>query len=134
MFAKSVSKTCGKCKETKPLTEFHKMGIRGTHTWCKACYNARAREIKNPKNTAGQRRKWQLFTRYRLQEQDLEAMKIAQGVVCAICKKEMKRVCVDHCHTTKKVRGLLCHHCNIRLATIEDKAYREAAMIYLSAT
>lgn len=37
-----------------------------------------------------------------------------QGGVCAICgfPPVSKRLSVDHCHRSKKVRGLLCYHCN----------------------
>ena len=36
----------------------------------------------------------------------------AQGSVCAICKSDTaagKNWHVDHCHETKKIRGILCH-------------------------
>lgn len=52
-----------------------------------------------------------------------------QNGLCAICDKpEIKRdrqnnkVCalaVDHCHTTKRVRGLLCFTCNTNLGRFE---------------
>jgi len=35
--------------------------------------------------------------------------------VCAICKQTCgtgKSLAVDHCHKTKKIRGLLCQYCN----------------------
>lgn len=40
-----------------------------------------------------------------------------QGGLCAICRKpqytgRVKRLSVDHNHKTKKIRGLLCSHCN----------------------
>ena len=38
-----------------------------------------------------------------------------QNHVCAICKQPCKsgrRLAVDHCHNTNKVRGLLCMSCN----------------------
>lgn len=45
-----------------------------------------------------------------------------QGGLCAICKKpeNNKDLAVDHCHKTKKVRGLLCFKCNASLGKFED--------------
>ncbi len=47
-----------------------------------------------------------------------------QGGVCAICKKpnnvKSVRLAVDHCHTTKLVRGLLCGNCNNGLGHFKD--------------
>ena len=43
---------------------------------------------------------------------------------CAICKKHQielpKKLHVDHCHKTKKVRGLLCFKCNTAIGHFED--------------
>jgi 5-methylcytosine-specific restriction endonuclease McrA len=41
---------------------------------------------------------------------------------CQICGKPfkvLKDIKIDHCHTTNKVRGVLCHSCNITLGYIE---------------
>ena len=48
-----------------------------------------------------------------------------QGGGCAICNSVdpgFKRhyFCVDHCHTTGKVRGLLCHSCNLGIGHFKD--------------
>ena len=52
-----------------------------------------------------------------------------QNGICAICGKEETRrtakgnICklmVDHCHLTEKVRGLLCHRCNVSLGLMMD--------------
>lgn len=46
-------------------------------------------------------------------------MKEEQQYKCKICKKEVK-LHIDHCHTTKKVRGLLCIKCNSGLGWYEN--------------
>jgi hypothetical protein len=46
-----------------------------------------------------------------------------QKYVCAICKRVCmtgKRLAVDHNHSTKKVRGLLCAACNRALGNFGD--------------
>lgn len=41
---------------------------------------------------------------------------------CGIGKEEApsQRLVVDHCHSTGKVRGLLCSHCNVALGMVKD--------------
>lgn len=61
---------------------------------------------------------------------DYEAMMVAQACVCAICEKPETRVdnrtkaptrlAVDHCHSTGKVRGLLCSMCNKGIGHLKD--------------
>lgn len=48
----------------------------------------------------------------------------AQRGKCAICgyipSSEEKSLCVDHCHKTHKIRGLLCLFCNTALGKFKD--------------
>jgi hypothetical protein len=46
----------------------------------------------------------------------------SQDGKCAICKQPERRtsLCVDHDHVTGRVRGLLCHRCNIVLGFVND--------------
>lgn len=47
-----------------------------------------------------------------------------QNGSCKICnthQSELKSILyVDHCHTTNKIRGLLCQHCNTLLGYAKD--------------
>jgi hypothetical protein len=62
-----------------------------------------------------------LLRNYGLTGKEYERMVKAQGNKCAICTREGgdRALHLDHCHTTNKVRGLLCHQCNWYLGTLE---------------
>lgn len=72
----------------------------------------------NP-NAKNYRRKWTLRRRYGVTIEQWDQMAKAQGGACAICKRA-EALCVDHCHTTGCVRGLLCNKCNVGLANFRD--------------
>lgn len=58
----------------------------------------------------------------------------SQAGLCAICGKEPedRRLAMDHCHATGRVRGLLCMHCNVGLGMFKDnKEVLEKAIAYL---
>ncbi len=61
--------------------------------------------------------------KYGVTEEKYQEMLKAQNELCAICLNpetatdnrmggSVKRLAIDHCHTTGKVRGLLCQRCN----------------------
>lgn len=58
-----------------------------------------------------------------------------QGNVCAICQSGdaggIRGWNIDHCHTTRKVRFILCCHCNRGLGAFKDNVdvMRKAAML-----
>lgn len=68
-----------------------------------------------------------------------------QGGVCAICKTPIEftqtkgggssqfEAVIDHCHTTGKVRGVLCGLCNTGLGRFKDDKERlQRAITYLT--
>jgi hypothetical protein len=74
--------------------------------------------------------------RYGISEADYQAMLARQGGVCAICRRKSKRrLEIDHCHKTGKVRGLLCGNCNTALGRChDDPDILRAAIAYLEAS
>lgn len=46
----------------------------------------------------------------------------SQGYKCAICDSHMTQAqaCVDHCHTSGRIRGILCNTCNAGLGMLKD--------------
>ncbi len=78
------------------------------------------------KNNPGRHRKssWvcKLKCAYGLTNEQYEDMLSRQDGCCAVCKRPPlgRKLSVDHCHSTKKIRGLLCHSCNIALGMLKD--------------
>ena len=72
---------------------------------------------KNPERVKAMKRAQQL-RQYGLTQADFVVMSKVQRHRCLICDK-IKPLVVDHCHTTGKVRGLLCGYCNRVLGTYE---------------
>ncbi len=65
--------------------------------------------------------------------QDYDMLSARQGGACAICRRQpAEALCVDHCHATGKVRGLLCRTCNSAIGFLrDDEALVAAALAYL---
>lgn len=73
---------------------------------------------------------------YGITVEDYNKMFEAQRGLCAICgtnkpynAKRFKHFCVDHCHASSKIRGLLCAKCNTMLGWYE--ANKEKILGYL---
>jgi hypothetical protein len=82
--------------------------------------NGKAWRANNPHRHKRNRRQEQV-RKYGLTLADYEAMKARQQGRCAICKRTQEaNLGVDHCHTTGRVRGLLCHDCNRMLGFARD--------------
>lgn|SRR6185503_2558605 len=56
---------------------------------------------------------------YKITLDDWNLLFARQDGRCAVCS-ERKRLYVDHCHATGRVRGLLCRDCNLALGHLKD--------------
>jgi hypothetical protein len=156
------NKTCSKCRDPKPITEFHSRQHR-----CKECQRAYQKEwqAKNKAHRAeyqrGHYRKHlekyreshaQYYQdnkgaiassdrkrRYGMTDEQFQQLLERQGGCCAICGTNDpsgghgNNFHVDHDHSTGAIRGLLCHHCNHGLGKFKDSPeLLHKAMSYLS--
>ncbi len=55
----------------------------------------------------------------RLEEQEGKC-RICRGEGFLMAAHHKTKLVVDHCHATKRVRGLLCHNCNRALGLLKD--------------
>jgi hypothetical protein len=139
-------KTCRICKVDKPYSEFYhqKRNADGYKTECKTCAyeqhktyrenggreieraNAHKRRAENP--DADKNRHY--IRKYGISAEQYNELLELQNGVCKLCKQPehirstsasnpVKRLAVDHDHNTGKVRGLLCHNCNVMLGQYE---------------
>jgi len=78
------------------------------------------------------------WEKYRIRVPDYERLYDKQGGRCAICNTSTPKTptgsfCIDHCHATDTIRGLLCINCNTGIGSLkEDFNILESAIKYLA--
>lgn len=93
---------------------------------CRASNSRRSPDaIKRRKKdlTPKARHRYNLASKFGLTPAEYEAMRVAQGGVCAICQgppQPNRRLSVDHDHQTGRIRGLLCTRCNTGIGLLND--------------
>jgi len=147
-------KTCKTCNIEKPLDQFatwrRKDKSIALQPHCKVCirdkqraYRAANREHvkevdkafrasyrKTEKGNLSYRRT--AWKRYGIDPELAELYYLAHDGKCEICKEPGDSLCVDHCHDTKIIRGMLCQKCNTALGLLNDDANRlQTAYNYL---
>lgn len=138
-------KTCTKCGALKPLDQFGSVPQRkdGRHSWCKQCLSAAASAFykANPHlrfndDLRGIDSQLRHVRRYGIEPAEYIALGETQQWRCALCGGESAkgfRLDLDHCHDTKRIRGLLCRSCNIGIGMFKhDIALLAKAIQYLS--
>lgn len=141
-----ANKTCRKCEQSKPTTDFHrdKKNKDGYYYSCKECASADQKRLYDQRklDKAAKTLVWQ----YNITQEQYDEMMERQGGTCAICDQPCpsgKRLHVDHDHSCcpgikscgKCVRGLLCTNCNNGLGRFKDDvALLGKAITYLSSS
>lgn len=95
----------------------------------------RVEKLLHPERYTAKQRGKLLKREYGLTLDEYDRLNIKQNGLCAICFKKETRpgkdvnLSVDHCHTTGRVRGLLCSSCNLALGQLGDDPARMLNMI-----
>lgn len=121
--------TCHRCHETKPTGDFPRnpSAKRGHDLKCKACRN----DLRRGNREFEQR--GNILRKYGLTREQYQEMYEAVEGRCQVCFTPQEVLCVDHCHSSGKVRGLLCKKCNLGIGYLQDDlAILEQAKEYLS--
>lgn len=130
-------KTCNTCLVTKPLSSFEWQKNRpNPRNTCKLCKSRQPLKPETKKRKLEAKRK-----KYR--EDPTKHRQAWERSVYGVCKEDFnynscaicdskERLCIDHCHETGKVRGLLCSFCNTALGYFQDSTVKmEKAIMYL---
>ncbi len=134
-----LPKVCAKCLLEQPRTAFARCSKcqDRLNPWCKSCHKTYRRERKshyrsiaitywdeNKHRFKVRDMSRKLLAKYGITEEEYQSMLAAQDNRCAICNTHTsslpRRLSVDHCHRTGKIRGLLCLKCNSLLGYAED--------------
>lgn len=142
-----VTKRCRGCLEDLPVAQFwtNRKTKDLLQARCKDCSKTAVysyRTQSEGKVRVARTRFKTALSYYRLTEVEYDKMLVEQDGRCAICQQPermldrsgyTRRLSVDHCHKTGKVRGLLCSHCNHALGKFnDDPAILHAAIRYLA--
>jgi protein-arginine kinase activator protein McsA len=138
---------CTKCEQKKATTEFYvsKSGPAGLHSWCKECFKSHMRSSYRQNSAKFKQRAvaWQLRhpDRYRhsrlaskrgVPREQVAALEAKADGRCAICRRAVAKLQLDHCHRSGQVRDFLCGRCNRGLGAFgDDMALLQAAVAYL---
>lgn len=104
------TRVCSTCNLTKNSSDFPPNYIYGGRvtvaTRCKEC-----------------KRESHVASSFGISMQEFRSMVTDQRNSCAICFKHLattKEMHIDHCHSTGRVRGILCGSCNRGIGLLQD--------------
>lgn len=137
------TKVCRHCRQEFPATleYFYKAGNNrvGLRAICKKCNSLESTpgkerdykytNISKRERNPTLRRLYAIQRDYKIDPSFVMDMMDKQMGCCAICGKSLihpdseRNFCIDHCHSTEEIRGLLCGKCNIAIGLLDDSVY-----------
>lgn len=124
---------CLKCKKAKTAEDFSSRPCNGLRraSYCRTCERHRSLLKMREKRAKQGRPKTH---RSGVEYVRIEKILAEQNGMCAICDVYItQEYCVDHCHSTSVIRGLLCAKCNLALGLFsDDPGIVKRAVDYLS--
>lgn len=127
-------KRCKRCKRLKRKSSFYWANTAKTvlAANCKKCANEVTKHWRSHQSPE-KRHEIQIKWKYGLTLADKTKLLEAQNNGCAICGNKKRRLQIDHCHISNKVRGLLCRKCNCGLGMFNENVdLLSAAIAYLT--
>lgn len=125
--ADHLSSSCSTCISARSRRYYEKNGEslrKKIYAYQKANPEVNARS-RAKRKANGKRRLQDLKQNYGVTPEQYAEMLERAGGVCEICGRVPSEVskkgpCVDHCHDTSKVRGILCAPCNMGIGHLRD--------------
>lgn len=117
---------CPKCGETDRTKFYVNKKGQKTNSVCRECHKKQCR-VRWHSRTPIEKQASRVKLLYGLEPEQYKEMHKAQQGKCAICNEEpntKRGLHVDHNHETGKVRGLLCHGCNVALGSFKEDVTR----------
>lgn len=125
---------CARCKKLKPASQFYKVkspssAARHGHTsYCRPCNAENIKDWRRRTGGDGTRRIRQRLPDgtsiwIKVSRDEYEKILKRQRGVCRICRgvnSSGRSLSVDHCHKTKRIRGILCSNCNTAIGMFRD--------------
>ncbi|MNZ37629.1 Recombination endonuclease VII [compost metagenome] len=117
-------KSCTTCGEFKPYSQFFNSSQYkdGYGYRCKSCDTVARKKFRAKHEVREKaRQRYRLVKcKYGLSKEEYDALLDKCDNCCMLCGDRPDFLCVDHCHTTNKARGLLCTKCNKGLGLLGD--------------
>lgn len=124
-----ITKVCSSCNIEKTLDNFYKnnKGLYNRSQKCNICSRKVAQDYRKSNHNLVYAQKYKTT-----EDKIKEVLDKKHCEICGAISKEKRRHAIDHCHTTGKVRGLLCDTCNKGLGQFKDDiSMLENAIKYL---
>lgn len=138
-----MRKVCSKCKVSKELKDFYFIKKKNSYrSRCRICTNKDHNDYMKTENGKKSRSKhnekkmwksesqmlykshWSRKKKYGISEEQFRQMLEQQNNKCEICGildvDTGKSLCIDHCHSTNQIRGLLCNKCNSAVGMVKE--------------